>query len=427
MAWSITKILRRLWFLPGLLLVLPLVGCSRSGGILSKDYPVGTVWQVPVNERGEADWFSASSIASEQHTGYTLASDSLEAIDLQDSVAGEGNLRDEVQVAIRNMVEEEEVVAVVGATTNQGSMRVASLVNFFSVPMLVPSANGDGLIASSNLWTFRLSAPGEAYADYLFGSVLTKANTEVEISEEVTVPLRIAILYEQNTFGESAAVATARAAMAQEMEIMVYGNFHPDTPDPGRMINLMNQVMENDVQLAYLITSRPAVAGTLVQIFHNRFQPETMPVLVGQAGGFASQEFLGSSSTDGIYIMRQQVLPDRCPEEIDSLYEAQTYAAVYLLEQSIQQAKENQPVQKISIFSRDQRAELAAFREGIRDILKASNLNIPCLGQVAFDNSGQNKLLHLELVTAQAGQVTSIPLDEFVSAVKQRSTLDTSQ
>jgi ABC-type branched-subunit amino acid transport system substrate-binding protein len=426
-----TNKLLSIWPLLGLLLAISLSGCARTQTLLNPDLPVGTIWQVPVDERGEADWVAASAMAREQFSGYVMASDATGEITIQDVLAGEGNQQDELQVSVRNMVEDDRIVTLVGATSNQASTRAAALVNFFELPMIIPSANGDDLMPSGNLWAFRLSAPGEAYAKHLFGTLLTKINlsqtTDADAdSETAKVALRIAVLYEGNTFGESAAVATARAALGQEMEIRVYGNFDPETPDPERLTDLMNQIMEQDVQLVYLVTSSPAVGRTLVQLFNNRFQPASMPLLVGQAGGFATSEFLESEAASSIYVMRQQILADRCPPEIDSLYEAQTFAAIYLLEQAIQQAQEGQPEEKLLSMVQDPRAELAAFRELIRDKLKEINLNTPCLGTVAFDNSGQNKELKFELITAQAGQVSIVAMDEFLSAVRQRAGLGTS-
>ncbi len=405
-----------------LLLGLVFAGCEPE---LTSDTTVGSLWQVSLDKNGDADWLSASSVAQEQYQGYTLANDHLSEVIFKNTVAGEGIHPDDIQMAIRSMVEQDQVVAVIGATTNQATMRVASLVNFFNVPMIVPSANGDNLLPSNNLWAFRLSAPGSAYANYIFGSALTKIN--MGSNDDAKSVLKIAILYEQNTFGESAAVATARAAMLQEMEIGVYASFSPENPDPDRMGNLVNQVIENKVHLVYIISSEPAVAKTLVQIFHSRIQNDSMPVLVGQSGGFASTEFIESDSSADVYVIRQQLQAESCPAEIHSHYEAQTYAAVYLLEQAVQQGIENQPESKFSIFPQDKSAELASFRENVRDILKQIDLNIPCLGQVAFDNTGQNKYLQFELVIAQDDQLIIVSTDDFLSTVKRRSALNTIQ
>ncbi|OQY36229.1 MAG: hypothetical protein B6243_03695 [Anaerolineaceae bacterium 4572_5.2] len=403
-------------------LLLFLSACAQSNSVSSQNFPIGGLWEVPVEDNGEANWGYASSIANEQHAGYTLARENLEDNSFQDIISGESNQQGEIQVAIREMVEDEEkpVVAVIGATTNEATMRAASLVNFFNVPMLVPSANGDNLLPSNNIWAFRLSAPGFTYANYMFGSVLTKINL-IPISGAVIEPsLKIAILYEQNTFGESAAVATARAAMLQEIEIGVYASFSSETIDPDRMVRIMENMAENNVHLAYLITSDPAAARTLVQIFHSRFFKDAMPILVGQAGGFASAEFLESDEAESVYVVRQELVKDQCPTDIESLYEAQAYAAVYLLDQAVKQVEENQPAKQWYEWQAKQ-TEIAVFREEIRDALKQIRLKVPCLGMVAFDNTGQNKLLNFELVTVKGEQLSILETEDFLNSVRRRA------
>ena len=259
----------------GLLLTIALAGCAQSENIFSGKVPLGSIWDVVVDDRGEPNWDSASPIALEQHDGYALARESLENYPYEDVVVSEGNQQDDVQIAIRRMVEDPDnpVMGLIGATTNEGTMRAASLVNFFNVPMIVPSAVGDNILPSNNLWAFRLSAPGSAYADYLFGSLLTKDNFGVDLDDANASPiLNIAILYEGNTFGENAAVATARAAIQMGVGIEVYASFPPKTPDPGRLNILLNAVKDSDVHLVYLISSEPDVAITLAQLFHSGFE-----------------------------------------------------------------------------------------------------------------------------------------------------------
>jgi hypothetical protein len=270
-----------------------LAGCARSVSNSGTDVSVGTLWEVPVDDRGMVSWDNASPVAQEQYTGYTLAGENLSEYPFTDIISAEGNQQDDVQIAIRGMVEENEnpIAALIGATTNEATMRASSLVNFFNVPMIVPTANGDNLLPSNNLWAFRLSAPGSAYAKYLFGTLLIKSEfgSDPEVTGEVS-KLNIAILYEGNTFGESAAVATVRAAMELGVGVDVYASFPPETPDSATLNILLNRVVEEGVHLIYLVSSDPGVAKTLVQLLQSGIPNYAMPVLVGQAGGFASQD-----------------------------------------------------------------------------------------------------------------------------------------
>jgi len=377
---------------------------------------------------------SISPIAAEQNSGYETGLKAAE-ISLEPKKISEALEQSDIQRAIRDYVENPDapLLALLGATSNTATSHAASLVNFFNIPMLVPSASGDNLFPSNNLWAFRLSAPGAAYAKYMFGNVLTKEFLDsigASIQEDLTqdTGLKVAILYEQNTFGESAAVATATAAMGQSTRIGVYGSFRPVNPDPVNLKNLVTQVKDRGVQLVYLVTDDPGVAKTLLQTFQSVFTNETMPILVGQAGGFAAVDFLGSPEAEGMYVLRQQINRANCPSSIKSIYDAQSFAAVYLLDKAIQELSVK-PEQSSSFFSLATLTNLTNLkknngptstqkRETIRDFIKQVNIDLPCLGKVAFDNSGQNKLINLELVKVKNNQVVPSTSSEFLDLLK---------
>jgi ABC-type branched-subunit amino acid transport system substrate-binding protein len=373
-----------------------------------------------VEENGKANWESASPIAQEQHTGYAQAGETLEDYGYRDIVSSEGNQQDDVQVAVREMVEDrsDPVVAMIGATTNEATMRAASLVNFFNVPMVVPSAVGDNILPSNNLWAFRLSASSSAFASYVFGTLLTKDEFGIETDDTDAQPkLSIGVLYEGNTFGESAAVETALAAQQLGIGIGVYASFPPNTPDPARLNVLMNAIKDEDVHLVYLISNDPAVARVLVQTINKRLEANEKPVLVGQAGGFASQDFLESSDAERVYVVRQKLVTNNCPEELTTLYQGQAYAAVYLLDQAIQEAKADQPVLKwyeVNPLNRNTN-EMSDFRENIRDILRQVEGDIPCVGPVEFDNMGQLKQPVFELIMMRNGISVPFPMTYLVN------------
>lgn len=408
-----------------LILLVFLSGCTLSANrSAQKDVSIGNLWDVTLDDNAVAIWDSSDPVAQEQHAGYLLARDD-QAKDTYKTILGaEGNQKDDVQIAIRGMVIDPEnpVTALLGTTSNEATMRVAALVNFFNVPMVIPTAGGDNLLPSNNLWAFRLSAPGSAYANYLFGNLLTKADFGSDPDIATNAPrLNIAILYEGNSFGESAAVATARSAMQLGIGIGVYGNFDPQYPDPARLNQLLAEIESGGIHLVYLISSDPSVAVTLVQSFRQRMDSFFMPVLVGQAGGFASLAFIQSEQADGIYILRQKVEPDQCPVDLQSLYQAQTYAAGILLNQAIEEVIAQQPERKwYQINTTQPDDQTAAFRENLRDQLKLTNQNIPCVGKVAFENNGQLKNPQFELVTVENGTFHIGPLEEFINAIEAK-------
>ena len=150
---------------------------------------------------------------------------------------------------------------------------------------------------------------------------------------------------------------------------------------------------------------------------------DNAPVLIGQAGGFASQSFLDSPEAEDFYVIRQKLVRENCPANVKSLYQGQTYAAVYLLDQAIQQVKNNQtqPEWYEIDLNPDETDTLPLIREEVRDIIKQTDHNIPCIGPVAFDNTGQIKDLVFELIIMENGVMQLDHLNTFVFDVLSRT------
>lgn len=408
-----------------LLLGLTLAACGPAAA--TSNTPIGILWDVAV-EKGKVDWAAASNLAQEQHTGFELANRTAK---FDEVIFSEGNRLDEVQSAVRAMVEgqvesprSDPVVGLLGATSNQATSRAAALANFFNVPMLIPSAGGDNLLPVNNLWAFQLSPPNSAYANYILGTVMTKQALRNSSSSDLVTSVRVAILYEQNTYGENAAVATATAVLQQELEITTYDKFTAEDPDPASSRVLVNKVLDEGAELVFIISSDPLVAQDMVLTFTSLVDLPSMPLLVGMAGGFTSQDFVNSAQSKNVFVLRQQFVTSDCPEEIKSLSAAQNYAALKLMEYAVQEALKVK-VDPTSLLSITQKVDvMATSREAVRDALKVANLNLPCLGQVAFDTTGQNKYPQFEIVQARNGETRVITNAEFISAIKQKIGLD---
>jgi ABC-type branched-subunit amino acid transport system substrate-binding protein len=360
-------------------------------------------------------------IAAEQLQGYQQA-EKAEASDLEWEYVNEGIQQDDLQTAVRQLIETNQVLIFAGATSNESTMRAAALANFFNVAMVIPSSVADNLLPSNNLWAFRLSAPGSAHAGYLFQTLLNKQVLHPFTGDSLAIS-KIAIIYEQNTFGESSAVVATRQAMQQELLIKVYGSFDPSNPDPNSLRVLINKIRLASVDLVYMISSNPGVASQLIQELHAQFTPGNLPVLVGQSGGFASLDFLNSPHATGVYVLRQKLDLVSCPVTNGSLTEAQAYAAIYLMNYAVQQAQKSQASpqtgfslpQTISAVDR-----LNSLREAVRDELKNASLDVPCLGKVSFDNSGQNKQVTFELVTVRDGRLQILTAEAFLNELRNR-------
>ena len=416
-----TKIRTRMYLNLAGLVCLSLVISACGSVSLSKNKPIGGLWDVTLTD-GTVNWTSASELVQEQHDGFELANQDAKFDEVNLS---EGSNQDDVQLAVRKLVEgqtenpkSDPVLAMIGATTNQATARAAALANFFNVPMVIPSASGDNLLPSNNLWAFQLNPPNSSYANFIMGTVLNKQTLRSNSSVDISPSVNIAILYEQNTYGENAAVATASAALQQEFEVTTYDKFPAENTDPVQLRVLVNEVLDQGAQVVFIISSDPAVSQQLVFTFTSLADPVTLPILVGIAGGFSSQDFIHSSQAKYVYVLQQQFNSTDCPSDIKSINSAQNYAAVKLLDYAFKQVS-NQPLDTVAKLSLTNPDGLNLYRETVRDIIKSANLNLPCLGQVAFDNTGQNKFAQFEIVMTSNGATRVVTNAEFISTVKQ--------
>ena len=402
-----------------LMSALLLAGCAkqvnmpRTTAILAEGVPSDTS-------------ISTSSIGNEQLAGYGSAI-TAEAEELAPVYLDERMADSDLQRQLRDLVEQpnQPMAALLGGTSNGASSHLAALVNFFSVPMVIPSAYGENIFPTGNLWAFRLSPPSSAYANYLFGSVITKQAIDA-IQADLTDPvnsapeLAIAILYEGNTFGEAAAVATAKAAMAQEVKISLYQRFDPTIQDSTTLRDMVIAAQDAKAHLVYIIVSDPAYARNLVNMFTQVYDKDSIPLIVGQEGAFTTRQFQTSAEAKFVTVLGQAIDPNTCPDTVRSAYDAKSYAAVALVSQAYKNADAALAKKNLIVGTfRWKQPTIAEQREALRDAIKVATPILPCIGQVKFDTTGQNTVINLQLVqTGQNGSVTINP-NEFIDRVSE--------
>lgn len=365
----------------------------------------------------------ADPVALEQQSGYALAIDGSTDGNPAIIQVGEGNLQDDVQVAVRSLVEEQEAGSIIGATTNEATMKSTALVNFFNIPMIIPTADGDNLLPSNNQWVFRLSAPQSAYANYIYGSLLLPPPASSEDAPVITKAPKLAILYEDNSFGESAAVAAARDAMHLSIKITMYRSYPAGGVDESFAKVVSKAALESGAQIISLISNNTGDAKLLVKNLNQSAGSFGRPVILGQGGAFNTSDFLESDAANNIYIVRQVLDTANCPAGIVTLYEGQSYAAFYLLQQAQDQIDAANPpesmVDKIKkLLKREpETPALTTQREKMRDTLRQVKIKVPCIGPVEFDNTGQNKNIRFETVFIKNGVAGKVTEDDFRSVV----------
>ncbi|MEA4906749.1 MAG: ABC transporter substrate-binding protein [Anaerolineaceae bacterium] len=402
-----------------MVLILLLAGCRLPFSNPGKEICPGLAIGVLIGE-------DTDPIAQEQRNGYELA---LEEINQQggpggcqlslvyqpESLAGSPN---QIQKAVRSLVEEQNAVAILGATGNPASMYAASLVNYFSIPMLIPSAEGLHILPEDNHWAFRLSASDDAYTRGAFDMV----------KQELGAGQKVVILFEDSTAGHDIAVSAVSAITQAEMELSGY---FPYSPEGVELEKLVEQIQAAQPDVLYLYFSQPDQVRVVLQAF--RDAQAQMPLMtIAHAGGFVSRAILFAEAGSADPLVENLILAT--PWNLDPA-SSQTEAFLHAF-----QARYGQTA-SAGVYTAAAYQSLLALADALGKDLAVANVvsgNVELLrstlqqnlmayqgetllwGKVAFTSSGQNQPA-IELVQIVDGSpVVIYPAGESV----QRPVID---
>ncbi len=407
---------QRLWrALFGAVCLLALAGCSA----LPFGLGAGTKLQpCPGFTVGILIGEDADPIAQEQRDGYELALQQINAeggpgdcpVSLAYAAETAGDSQNQVERAIRSLVEEHRVVAILGGTSSQSSMFAASLANRFLVPMLIPSGGGLHVLPGENFWVFRLDASDEAYS---------LAAVE-KIKEDLGEGAGVDIVFENTTFGNDAAVTAAGALELQQLHLVNYIPFDSGQLGYDRLI----ETVGNDApDVLFLIFSRPDQAQALLAAFDKASLP--LPMIVAQGGGFASRAFLQDSQgkpnplAEGLVLVTPwinqlnveagaQFVRDfeaytdvaRKRQMTPGLYSAEAYKSLLVLVSALKNGTSAPGAASLK--------DIVKFRESARADLQAFRENKPPWGSITFATGGQNQQAMVYLVKVSNGKLVTI-------------------
>lgn len=222
--------------------------------------------------------------AQMQKLGYELAlkdhmnSGSLNTCPVELIYADEGLVgnSDASQVALLNLADQ-GVVAILGATSNDATLKASALSKSLEIPLVVPSLLSDDLNVTDNQWIFRVAPASRTQADLVFNLVQAKLGSTANVT----------VYFEKTAFGENAAVLAAESAMDHGLKLVQYQHFTSGTSDFSTMLDNADKA---STDILYFITNQPATADALVKsqktLGLNSFQT------IGMGYGFTDREFL---------------------------------------------------------------------------------------------------------------------------------------
>lgn len=360
-------------------------------------------------------------LAEEQRDGYELALEQANADGgpagcklslayIPEEVSGSSN---QVYQAVRSLVEDQQVIAILGGTSDTASMLAATLINRFSVPMLVPGSSGMATLPDKNYWTFRVNANDEMYSQTVFEKI------KKELGEEKTISL----IFEDTSAGHDAAVTAAGIAAEQGFLVIHYGALNSSQPGAAVLTDLLT---EGSSDVLYLIVNHPNQALEILNTLNQ--YPGKLPLTILQGNGFINRAVLGQPD---LYMGNQtgQMLavtswasqPDnegaKKFEADFASFTAQKYGAARTATPQSAIAYNSLRILQMTIRSGSaawngaRLADIAAAREALRTDLQAYREKTPAWGNITFNTGGQNqayvylqKLIDIPALSASARQ-----------------------
>lgn len=304
------------------------------------------------------------------------------------------------QRVVRELIKDELVHVVIGASGSSTTIAAASVSEVFETPFIVPTASSDFVTERGFKWIFRINATASQYAaealDFIF--------------DYSGVYVNIAVIYEETTFGESAAVSFAEDALQRGFTLDYYKGYDSGTfTDHGGVMRELAQI-DPDI-IVFAINNTTHAVNFMLAADQLEVNPD---IFIGMAGSYINPSFVERAGMHADYIIATgQWAPNvnwEGSEEFVNRYftkygfppgprAVQTYASLFVFKAGVEQAftdyyfdnfiREERPGIWNWPWSNIEDAQIA-----IRDamgVIDLSGNTQSIFGDVDFDpNTGQN-------------------------------------
>lgn len=331
---------------------------------------------------------------------------------------GEVTSTESAQVSILQLADE-NVLAIIGGTTNAPTMRAAAIASYFKVPFIIPIKTSDELTQSGNQWIFRLKSTNDSDAQTAFEMVRS----------ELAPGASVVILYEQSAYGESSAVVAATAAMAQDLNVEGYYSFSTRSSD---LTTLAEQIVEIAPEVVYIISSAKDQTKNIFSALQS--QRFSTNMIIGHGPGFLERSFLFDENEKIYSNLRQIFILSNWSTDLPWVgiedfannfrifsqangYESlmpvsrniETYSALHVVADALEQLDFTDPTtSKTQEITGDQ---LKDYREqlttAMRNLLPEQRETL--IGTINFDGTGQNNQQAIILQILNGSLVTVYP------------------
>ena len=355
----------------------------------------------------------------EEHTrGYMIALDEINngegvlGCDLELVVRDDQSTPMGAREAVNDLVEVEKIPVILGAYSSNATLTASSIANDSETPFIIPSASNNLLTSMGYEWVFRINSPSLDYVEAAFAYLSTYA--------EIYKTPKLAIVFENTAFGESAAVAASAKAEENGISVVTFTRLNPSTASRPLTRDDYRSVMQtvkdtNPNFILFAIGGLDDAVGLLQQCKELNINPAAY---IGTAGAFINASFPARAGEYGEYVLATtQWSPDSAWQDNQGRQaeyfvnefttrfgvepgsrSMQTYTALLVARQAIELAHQSGPLDW---------SDTASTRLKIRDALDALHIEESLFGPGDFDLEGQNTHPIL-IVQVQNGRFTTV-------------------
>jgi branched-chain amino acid transport system substrate-binding protein len=238
---------------------------------------------------------SEQAFGTQHDRGYTLA---LEEINAAGGVLGkpleilkydDQSKADAAVDGVSKLVDQDKVPVVIGAYASQSTLALVPAVIKRQVPLVIPTATADNVLASKSPWVFRVCSG----ADDL-------AHATVEFLKATALPKSMAIVYENTNFGQANGGAMRTWAKKFGIPVVADEGYNAGSPSYTAMLQKVKEKAPEAIYFAsYLLDA--------TQLIKQSRQVNLNPKVFTSAGtGFALPAFLSGAGKDAEYTISGQ-------------------------------------------------------------------------------------------------------------------------
>lgn len=201
--------------------------------------------------------------------------------------------------AARKLIQQDGVIAIIGATITPSSLSIKEVVNEEGIPMISLSA-GNPVTEGDYRWVFR-TAPKDAVA----------VATILSYIEELGNIKKVAVLHDSNAFGQSGADEIQATAGDYGLEVVAVEKYETNAPDLTAQLNKIKQA-NPDAVIVWGTNPGPAIAAkTMKQL--------DMNIPYFGSHGIANAKFieLAGDAAEGVIFPAGKLLVPEAIEESD--------------------------------------------------------------------------------------------------------------